>query len=201
MPRIIYPLILLVVFLALVVSLPLMDDAAAEIGPMVTKPSEPGPYGQGWVDGTIRTSTKAYDTTVRYYYPASSSGPGAAPDLSDAPYPCIIWLPGFGGPYNSYVYEANHLTSYGMVVMSVGVNWDDFPNSADRADMEDFLDRARPCSAWSTRRPSVCLATPRVGASAFGTVEGSTASRRSSPSPRLSAQAQLTPLPSRGTSP
>ena len=133
-------LLVLLVGLAVVTLLPLAEQAEAEIGPMVTRPSDTGPYEQGWVDGIINTSTKSYDTPVRYYYPATSSGQGALPDLADAPYPCILWLPGFGGPYNSYAFEANHLTSHGMVVVTVGVNWNDFPNSANIADLEDFLD-------------------------------------------------------------
>jgi len=133
-------LLVLLVGLAIVTLLPIAEPVEAEIGPMVTRPSDTGPYGQGWVDGIINTSTKSYDTQVRYYYPAISSGRGTTPNPTDAPYPCILWLPGAGGPYDSYVYEANHLTSHGMVVVTVGVNWNDFPNSANIADLEDFLD-------------------------------------------------------------
>jgi len=133
-------LLVLLASLAIVTLLPLAEPVEAEIGPMVTRPTNTGPYEQGWVDGIISTSTKSYDTPVRYYYPAASSGRGALPDPVDAPYPCILWLPGYGGPFDSYAFEANHLTSHGMVVVTVGVNWDDFPNSANIADLEDILD-------------------------------------------------------------
>ncbi|NOQ53156.1 MAG: PKD domain-containing protein [Thermoplasmata archaeon] len=140
-------LLVLLVGLAIVTLLPMAELVEAGIAPMVTRPSGTGPYEQGWVDGVINTSTKSYDTPVRYYYPATSSGRGATPDPSDAPYPCILWLPGFGGPYNSYVYEANHLTSHGMIVVTIGVNWNDFLNSANRADLEDILDHLESLNA------------------------------------------------------
>ncbi len=140
MPRTGWLLFFLVAFLALALTVPLADDAEADTGPTVTGPLDFEPYHPGWVDGVIRTSTKDYDTPVRYYYPALSPGVGATPNASNAPYPCIVWLPGFGGSYNSYVYQAEYLTAHGMVVMTVGVNWSDFPRSANVSDMEDFLD-------------------------------------------------------------
>jgi PKD repeat protein/dienelactone hydrolase len=118
----------------------LPSEEPAEPAPPVSKPSGSGSYSVGYTYDAIQTSTKAYSVNVRIYYPGTSSGQDATPDTSDAPYPTIVWLPGFGGHHNHYANMLTPMSSWGFVVMAVAVNWNDWPNSANVSDMEDFLD-------------------------------------------------------------
>lgn len=45
--------------------------------------------------------------------------PDSAPDLSSAPYPVVVLSPGFGTNAAQYTYLAEHLASYGFVVLGV----------------------------------------------------------------------------------
>jgi dienelactone hydrolase len=125
---------------AFLACLVVVESASADTGPLVDRPSDWGPFRPARVDGEIQTSTKTYSTPVRYYYPGTTVGWDATPDTTEAPYMTIVWFPGFGGPYDSYQDMADFLTSWGAVVMTVGVNWSDWPRSGYIEDMEDFLD-------------------------------------------------------------
>ncbi|MEA1902876.1 MAG: hypothetical protein U9N56_05050, partial [Actinomycetota bacterium] len=46
------------------------------------------------------------------------ANPGATPNLSDGPYPLVILSPGFAITSSSYAWLAEHLASYGFVVVS-----------------------------------------------------------------------------------
>ena len=76
---------------------------------------------------------------VRYYYPAESEGRGTTPDPSSGPYPTVIYLPGAGGNRESYPFGCEHLASWGVITMSIDINWGD-PFSGNVADIEDLLD-------------------------------------------------------------
>lgn len=135
-------LLIFVIVLALV--LPgmnvLPEPLPDQTGPMVDKPSGTGPYSVGWTTDSVATTTKGYTVNVKIYYPATTSGSNGDPDTSSAPYPTVVWLPGYGGNENHYGSMLQTLSSWGIVVMAVGVDWNDFPYSANVTDMEDYLD-------------------------------------------------------------
>ncbi len=133
-------LLLLFAGTAILLVLSISDEALADPTPVVTPPTGSGPHTMAWITDTIWTSTKSYPTDVRIWYPATQAGENKTPDRSQMPYPTVIWLPGFGGDMNGYSGEIGHLVSWGFIVMSVNVNWTDFPYSANADDTEEFLD-------------------------------------------------------------
>lgn len=122
--------------LCIVAVLAASDDSAA-----VEKPVGKGPFSVGWNYYDIMTSTKAYPTPVKVFYPAMADGENAPVNRTEAPYPAVIWLPFFGGNREVQGLEVlQPLCSWGFVVMAVSINWDDFPNSGDSDDINDLLD-------------------------------------------------------------
>ena len=81
------------------ISIHVTDDGAAEMGPLVDSPDGPGPMSVGQIETTVRFSTKAYDTHLKIFYPATDDGMGTPPDLSGAPYMTVVWFPFFGGDH------------------------------------------------------------------------------------------------------
>lgn len=115
-------------------------EGASEMSPMVDKPSGAGPMQVGHIDTVFRGSTKDYDTMLRIYYPADRNGPGAAPDISQAPYMTVIWFPFYGGGFDAMGPQCEHLASWGAVVVGYGVKWEDSENSGNDDDVNDLLD-------------------------------------------------------------
>ena len=139
-------LVALALALCIVAVLAASHDAAA-----VERPVGRGPYGTGWVYADVWTSTKAYPTPVKVFYPATQDGEVAPANWTEAPYPAVIWLPFMGGNREVQGLEVlQPLCSWGFVVMAVSVNWDDFYNSADAADINDLLDWLEERSANAT---------------------------------------------------
>jgi len=116
------------------------DGGRADYQPFAPKPNGDGPYTIGSVLDNVATSTKSYTVEVMIYYPANSSGTNTPANYSGAPYPTIVWLPGMGGVASSYGTFLSSMASWGFVVMAVGVNWTDWPLSANITDMEEYLD-------------------------------------------------------------
>jgi PKD repeat protein/dienelactone hydrolase len=131
--------LILVSVLLLLAVVGLSTSTGAEPAPLVNKPSGNGPYNVGYTYDNVATSTKSYTVGVKIYYPAEHNGQHTRPMNEDGPFPTIIWLPGFGGSEHAYGEMLTPLSSWGMVVMAVGVNWNDWPNSANIADVEDYL--------------------------------------------------------------
>jgi len=138
---------LVVVLLLLTSVMPVLPVAPAASGrhvdaPLstVTKPEGFGPFPVGSYNDALTTSTKSYKTNVIVFYPAKTNGSGADANLTKAPYPTIVLLPFFGGDQVAMSGLAQQMSSWGLVVMSVGVNWTDFPDSANISDMNEFLD-------------------------------------------------------------
>jgi dienelactone hydrolase len=122
------------------ISIHITDDGAAEMGPLVERPDGPGPMSVGQIDITVRFSTKAYDTHLRIFYPATDEGTGTPPDISGAPYMTVVWFPFFGGDHLAVDPQSLQLASWGAVVVAFGVNWQDLGGSGDTDDMNDLLD-------------------------------------------------------------
>lgn len=79
------------------------------------------------VDQTIADPAFVYSYSIRLFSPDSAVAiatyeglavPGARPDLSDGPYPLVILSHGFAIGSGSYAWLAEHLASYGFVVIS-----------------------------------------------------------------------------------
>jgi PKD repeat protein/dienelactone hydrolase len=132
--------------LCIVAVLAASHDAAA-----VERPIGRGPYSTGWIYQDVMTSTKTYPTPIKVFYPATQEGEVAPANWTEAPYPAVIWLPFMGGNREVQGLEVlQPLCSWGFVVMAVSVNWDDFGNSANAADINDLLDWLEEQSANAT---------------------------------------------------
>jgi PKD repeat protein len=164
--------LILIIALVVVLSAMLAVGAGATPGPMVNRPDSPGPYAVGFVDSEIQTSSKAYSTPVKYFYPAQVAGMNERPDASDAPYPTIVWLPFFGGDAESGTWPGELLSSYGFVVVSVGVNWTDFPRSGNKADLEDILDKLEDMNGNSSTFLHTMIDTAAYGISGYSSGGG-----------------------------
>jgi predicted dienelactone hydrolase len=80
-----------------------------------------------WYPALGRSSSLTYSYAINLLGADSSialatyqgqADPGAIPDLSDSPYPLVILSPGFAIGSASYAWLAEHLSSYGFVVVS-----------------------------------------------------------------------------------
>ena len=110
---------------------------------LLTNPPKPegmGPIPVGTYNDTITASTKTYPVNVMVFYPAQSNGSSTPADKSKAPYPTVIVLPFFGGDQLAMGGLATTMASWGIVSMTVGVNWTDFPSCSNSSDMNDYLD-------------------------------------------------------------
>ena len=115
-------------------------DALASPQPMVSSPAGNGPYTVGYIDDTILFSTKAYNTVVRIYYPANTSGVNTGVNRSKAPYPCIDWFPGTGGDHTSYGSYLTQMASWGFLVAAWDISVSDWPHNGNTSDLNEFLD-------------------------------------------------------------
>ena len=89
--------------------------------------SEPGPYAVGTRDMTfIDENRDAQEIDVTVWYPAVEEAQDAPPDLSDAPYPVIVYSHGRGDIANRRELAplVSHLVSYGFVVAAPTHNWE-----------------------------------------------------------------------------
>jgi len=105
-------------------------------------PDHDGPWN---VTGTryeqFRGSTKSYDINIKIFYPALSAADNATANTTGGPFMTLIMLPPFGGPEETYNFNNPRIVSWGFVCVVVGLNWNDFPNSANITDMEEILDQ------------------------------------------------------------
>ena len=137
-------LVVLLMLISIMHALPATAAAPAtrDKAPMssVPRPEGIGPFPVGTFTDTVSPKTKTYSVNVMLFYPALANGSGTTSNKSKAPYPTIIFLPFFGGNEVAMAGLAQQISSWGLVVMTVAVNWSDFPYASNRSDMEDYLD-------------------------------------------------------------
>jgi predicted dienelactone hydrolase len=89
-------------------------------------PANPGPFKVGKLDGSF--DLPAWGTyKLTAYYPAKAKGIKTQPNLSQAPYPLVVFCHGYLTAKNVYKWVGNHLASWGFVTVLYSV-----PNNAVR---------------------------------------------------------------------
>lgn len=82
--------------------------------------AEKGPYPVGTRDMTFMDERRdGREIEVTLWYPAMETAENAAPDLSNAPYPLILYSHGHGGNRMELAYLTRHLASYGFVAAAM----------------------------------------------------------------------------------
>jgi len=95
--------------------------------------SDPGPYGAGWMEVSVpRPGGGNFNALL--FYPASTSGQGAAYDGSGAPYPGITFGHGWITAVTRYQSTLEHLATWGYFVIASESYGGLFPDHSAFAD-------------------------------------------------------------------
>lgn len=109
--------------------------AHGESQSQVSPPEGFGPYSDGWINrGIPRTLGGILQISV--HYPAISLGEEAEPDATEAPYPTLLFSPGFMTSMVVYWSFAGGITSWGFVCVIVGSD----PRAEDSERANDLID-------------------------------------------------------------
>jgi hypothetical protein len=117
-------------------------DSGTQAQRAVECPDHDGPWNiTGFRYEQFRGSTKSYDINIKIFYPAMTAADNATANTTGGPFMTLIMLPPFGGPEETYNFNNPRIVSWGFVCVVIGLNWNDFPNSANITDMEEILDQ------------------------------------------------------------
>ena len=137
----------LVILMLLVMALPPSITTAGpvvrpgpESAPLTTKPTGQGPYKVGYTYENLTFTTKTYKTQIKAYYPALTGGQNTTGNLSGAPYPTIVWFPGTCCTTENYIDVLVGMASWGLVVVTVGLESLDYQHSGNVSDLQELLD-------------------------------------------------------------
>jgi|GEM_PF-4356064 len=115
-----------------------------------------GTFKVGYMYENISFSTKAYTTQIKIYYPAASANQNATIDMSQAPYPTILWLPGTCCGTEQYADILMGMVSWGLVVITLGLDQDDYQHSGNVTDLNELMDYLETMNAnWTERLHSM----------------------------------------------
>ncbi len=103
-------------------------------------PTGTGPYEVGYHYENITFSTKSYTTLMKIYYPALTNESNATTNTADGPYPTIVWLPGTCCGPEHYADILINMASWGLVVVTLGLDAEDYSHSGNRTDVNELLD-------------------------------------------------------------
>ncbi|MEM2292239.1 MAG: hypothetical protein QXX41_03090 [Nitrososphaerota archaeon] len=100
--------------------------ARAEVPNQNSPPENPGPYSVSWVQLNISKSGGKI-LSILFFYPSTFSGEGSNPNLTGAPYPVILFSPGYKTSIDFYRALALKIASWGFIFVLVGSDlesWD-----------------------------------------------------------------------------
>jgi len=137
----------LVILMLLATAMPLSITNADSVvrpgpenAPLTTKPTGQGPYKVGYTYENLTFTTKSYKTEIKIYYPAVTAGNNNTGNLSGAPYPTIVWFPGTCCGPEHYADLLIGMASWGLVVVTVGLDLEDYQHSGNVSDLQELLD-------------------------------------------------------------
>lgn len=123
--------------------------AYGETASQVPTPDEFDPHTIGWIDTSI-PKTGGGMLLVSVYYPSIITGEGADPNTTDAPYPTLLFSPGFQSTIDNYRIFAFRIASWGFVSAIVGSepgSWD-IQRATDLNDTLNWLDEQNDNSSF-----------------------------------------------------
>jgi dienelactone hydrolase len=115
----------------------------------VRPPEGVGPYQVGWIDRDI-LKTGGGTLPVSIHYPSITPGRGAAPNITEAPYPTLLFSLGYSTTMDNYRNFASRITSWGFVFALVGSDpkaWDS-ERATDLIDSLNWLDQQNDNSSF-----------------------------------------------------
>lgn len=115
----------------------------------VPTPEGVGPYQVGYIDASI-LKTGGGTLPVSIHYPSVAPGGGASPNTTEAPYPTLLFSPGYSTTMDNYRNFASRITSWGFVFALVGSDpkaWDS-ERATDLIDSLNWLDQQNDNSSF-----------------------------------------------------
>jgi len=112
-------------------------------------PEGVGPYQVGYIDTNI-LKTGGGTLPVSIHYPSVAPGGGASPNTTEAPYPTLLFSPGYSTTMDNYRNFASRITSWGFVFALVGSDpkaWDS-ERATDLIDSLNWLDQQNDNSSF-----------------------------------------------------
>jgi hypothetical protein len=127
----------------------------------VSPPVGFGSYSVGWTDLNI-PETGNETLPIAIYYPSVVAGEGSNPNMTDSPYPTMLFIPGYSTTIDSYRNFASFVASWGFVFTLVGSDPDalDSERAADTINTLNWLDTQNDNSSFKL--------TQTMNESAFG---------------------------------
>lgn len=95
------------------------EAARGEQEPVASPPVGFGPYSVGWIDTDLLKTTGGM-LQISIHYPAINQGKETDPNTTEAPYPTLLFSPGFGMAIDNYRPFASRISSWGFVCVLVG---------------------------------------------------------------------------------
>ncbi|MEM3596766.1 MAG: hypothetical protein QXJ53_01345 [Candidatus Bathyarchaeia archaeon] len=105
---------------------PILEVADAEIEDQSSNPENVGPYTVGWIQVNI-SKNGGEQLPIIVFYPAVIDGEESDPNSTDAPYPAVLFSPGYRSPIENYRALGLKIASWGFITALVGSNlesWD-----------------------------------------------------------------------------
>ena len=115
--------------------------AQEELSNGVNPPEGVGPYQVGWIDRSV-LKIGGNTLQVSVYYPSMTAGEGVDPNTAEAPYPGLLFSPGYSTTKENYRDFASRVASWGFVFTLVGSDskaWDS-ERATDLIDSLNWLD-------------------------------------------------------------
>jgi len=139
----------LLIFAAMLSSVS-FEVAHGESQSQVSPPEGSGPYLDGWINRGINKTWGGGILQISIHYPAISPGQKAEPNVTDAPYPTLLFSPGYMMTIDVYASFAGGITSWGFVCVIVGSpsNAWDSERASDLVDALNWLDEQNDNSSF-----------------------------------------------------
>jgi len=141
MPEMRKKLTIMLLLAQLMITLPKLEATKAETINQNGNPEDFGPYAVGWIQMNI-SKTEEEQLPILIFYPSVIDGEESDPNTTDAPYPTILFSPGYRSTIESYRALASKIASWGFITALAGSkleSWD-IERATDLANTLNWLE-------------------------------------------------------------